>query len=167
MHKANGQEDSQEVFHTGCTSLLRNSSMPFCCLPNDQLNGLPWECLSQSQLENCWGNILSYWKWFPSNCHVPYLDQRISNAKQRELGSQGLGLCSMWKDTAFVWPRLLQSRQFKSSVMFRNKFQWWAVASRHSWSGVGSIQEQQLTLHSLLLPAGEKSVTSNTWLWAS
>lgn len=58
----------------GYLFLLWNSSMPFCCLPNDQLNRVSWECLSQNQLEKCWRNILSYWKWFPTNCLLPCLD---------------------------------------------------------------------------------------------
>lgn len=59
--------------------LLHNSSMPHCHLPNDQLSGLPRGCLSQRQPENCWGNILFYWKWFPSNCCGPDLDSRLTN----------------------------------------------------------------------------------------
>lgn len=84
--------------------LLQNSSMPFCCLPNDQLNGLPRGCLSQRQLENCWGNILFYWKWFPSNGHVPYLDSWLSNTQQKGLSLQKRRPCAVRKELAFVWP---------------------------------------------------------------
>lgn len=61
--------------------LLHDSSTPHCHLPNDQLSGLPRGRLSQRQLENCWGNILFYWKWSPSNCPGPDLDCRLTNSQ--------------------------------------------------------------------------------------
>lgn len=93
--------------------------MPFCCLPNDQLNGLPRGCLSQRQLENCWGNILFYWKWFPSNCLVPYLDSQLSNTQQKGLSLQGRRPSAVRKELAFVWPKWPQGHELVSL--------WWAV----------------------------------------
>lgn len=115
---ANGQRDPGGLPHR-IRILLQNSSMPFCCLPNDQLNGLPRGCLSQRQLENCWGNILFYWKWFPSNCHVPYLDSWLSNTQPKGLCLQGRRPCTVRKELAFVWPKWPQGSELVSL--------WWAV----------------------------------------
>lgn len=109
--------------------LLPNSSLPFCCLPNDQLNGLPRGCLSQRQLENCWGNILFYWKWFPSNCHEPYLDPRLSNTQPKGLSLQDRRPWAVRKkEFAFVWPQWPQGMNEES---------------------VGSVTSRIETLHSV------------------
>lgn len=143
MPRANGQEDSPELFHPGWASLFRNSSLPFCCLPNDHFNGLPGECLSQSQLENCWGNILPYWKWFPANCPAPYLDWRSP-------GFTGLGILLLLQRDC-LGPA-------KSSAKLRSKFQW----------PPGRAGVRQLTLWSLAWATnGMWGPSFNSWLWES
>ena len=128
--------------------LLQNSSMPFCCLPNDQLNGLPRGYLSQRQPENCWGNILFYWKWFPSNCHVPYLDSGLSNTQPKGLSLQGMRPCTVRKELAFVWPKWPQGSELVSL--------WWAEwLNRFFLSG-----ETSSLLQMQLLPL----IDSETWM---
>lgn len=143
---ANGQRVPGDLPHR-IRILLQNSSMPFCCLPNDQLNGLPRGCLSQRQLENCWGNILFYWKWFPSNCHVPYLDSTLSNTQQKGLCLQGRRPCTVRKELAFVWPKWPQGSELVSL--------WQAVArgTELLLSGAsGSLLQRQLLIPILLVP---------------
>lgn len=95
--------------------------MPLCCLPNDQLNGFPRGCLSQRQLQNCWGNILFYWKWFPSNCHVPYLDSWLSNTQQKGLNLQGRRPCTVRKELGFCLAQVTAGQWASESVVGCNQ----------------------------------------------
>lgn len=82
--------------------LLQNSSTPLCCLPNDQLNGLPRGRLSQRQLETAeetssfTGNDLH-----PAACAIFRLE--LGNTLRRAQ-SAGREACAVGKELALVWP---------------------------------------------------------------
>lgn len=88
--------------------------MPHRSLPNDQLSGLPWGCLSQRQFENGCGNILFYWKWFSPDCPVPYLDSWLSNTQQKGLSLQDRRLWAVRKELAVVWTEWPQGTELAS-----------------------------------------------------
>lgn len=84
-----------------------------------------------------------YWKRFPSNCPVPYLDPQLrNNTPPKGLSLQGRRPCTVRRELAFVWPQWPQGRELVSL--------WWAAAGGtellHSVCRDGSVPHRQLIL---------------------